>query len=69
MDIEVFEVVDCKYCAKMILDKEAIWMESQFDKEVYPYCCEECALKADSNKLANMIDDAHERARDKRDGL
>lgn len=67
--ITFHEVVDCERCKKMVIDTDAIWMESQIDKEVYPFCSEECAIASDRERFADMIDDAHERVRDKRDGI
>lgn len=69
MDISFHEVVDCANCKKMILDKDALWMESQIDKEIYPYCNDDCFLTHEADRMGAMIDDAMLRDEDRRLGL
>lgn len=69
MTIVFHEIIDCTGCDKMMKESEAIYMESQIDKEIYPYCSEECFLSHEADRMGTMIDDAMLRAEDARLGL
>jgi hypothetical protein len=58
MPIKFHEVVDCTNCKRMILDKDALWIESQIDKEIYPYCNEKCFEVHEAYRMGSMIDGA-----------